>query len=130
MLWEILAVIIIAWGLFAGYNYLYTKISLKNNATVLPSADFETQMVGHQIIDIREPAAFKSSHVLGARNIQYAMLKENATAIRKDQPAFLYDANSQLVARLVKQLHKQGYDKLYVLKGGFPAWTGKTKSNL
>jgi rhodanese-related sulfurtransferase len=127
IMWELLAVLILAWGAFSGYTYFSTRYMLKKYATVLTSEDFSNQMSGHQIIDLREPAAFKAKHVLGARNIQYAMLKENNSAIRKDQPAFLYDANMQAASRLVKQLAKQGYTQLYVLKGGFQAWQGKTK---
>ena len=35
------------------------------------------------------------------------------------------------IAELVNlYLKKEGYDKIYILKGGFSSWTGKVKSEL
>ena len=128
-MWTIITIIVGLWLVWTVVNYFYYRYTLKNSATVLESADFETQMHGQQIIDIREPKDFKAKHILGARNIHYPYLLQNASAIRKDKPVFLYDANAQVVARLAKKLKKQGYDKIFVLKGGIGSWEGKTKAS-
>jgi len=129
MFLNILLALVIALAIWMGWNYFYTRSLVKNNATQLNSEEFEEQGRGHQIIDMRDGAAFKVKHVFGARNIAYPMLKENHSALRKDKPVFLYDGNVQQAARMAKELKKDGYNEIYILKGGFPAYTGRTKSN-
>ena len=128
-MWITLFTIILLWFLWYVGNKLWTNSLLKKSATVLTSEDFESQSHGHDIVDIREPAKFKSKHVFGARNIQYVMLKENHAALRKDKPVFLYDENMQFAARMANILKKDGYDQVYVLKNGFADYKGKVKSN-
>ncbi|MCM0594909.1 rhodanese-like domain-containing protein [Weissella uvarum] len=123
-----LLTIIVVWLGWTAVMWLWTRHLAKTSATVLDSQDFDEQSRGHQIFDLRDSQAFKSKHVLGARNVPYAMLKENHSAIRKDQPAFLYDTNMQGAARLAHTLKKDGYDNLYILKNGFATYHGRTKS--
>lgn len=128
-MWITLFVIILIWLLWMVGSRIWTNRLLKQSATVLSSEDFEVQSHGHDIVDIREPAKFKSKHIFSARNIQYMLLKENHAALRKDKPVFLYDENGQFVARIAKVLHKDGYNQVNVLKGGFNTYKGKVKSN-
>lgn len=127
---NILLALFIATAAWVGFNYFYMRSLIKKNATLLTSEEFEEQSRGQQIIDLRDAGAFKVKHVLGARNIAYPMLKENHSAIRKDKPVFLYDGNVQQAARLAKDLKKDGYSDIYILKGGFTAYTGRTKTNM
>lgn len=130
MFLNILLALFLATALWVGFNYFYMRSLIKKNATLLTSEEFEEQGRGQQMIDLRDAAAFKVKHVLGARNIAYPMLKENHSAIRKDKPVYLYDGNVQQAARLAKDLKNDGYSDIYILKGGFQAYTGRTKSNL
>ncbi|AIG65933.1 rhodanese-like domain-containing protein [Weissella tructae] len=130
MFLNILLALFISIAIWVGFNYFRMRSLVKNNATLLESADFEEQGRGQQVVDLRDAAAFKVKHVLGARNIAYPMLKENHAALRKDKPVFLYDSNVQQAARLAKDLKNDGYSDIYILKGGFTAYTGRTKSNL
>ncbi|MCT8398740.1 rhodanese-like domain-containing protein [Weissella cibaria] len=126
---QALFVLILIWVIWTVGTIIWTRTTLKRAATVLKSEEFEKQSRGQQLIDIREPAKFKAKHILGARNIQYAMLNENHTALRKDKPVFLYDENMQFAARLARKLKKDGYNEIFVLKNGFAEYNGKTKSN-
>jgi len=124
-----LFILILLWIIWTVGSIVWTRTTLKRAADVLPSEEFEKQSRNQQLIDIREPAKFKSKHILGARNIQYAMLNDNHSALRKDKPVFLYDENMQYAARLARKLKKDGYSQIVVLKNGFTEYTGKTKSN-
>ncbi len=126
---QALFVIVLLWILWTVGTLVWTRVTLKRAASLLNSEEFEAQSRGHQLIDLREPAKFKAKHVLGARNIQYAMLNENHSALRQDKPVFLYDENMQMAARMARKLMKAGYNDIYVLKNGFGSYTGKTKSN-
>lgn len=127
MLVYALVVIIILWALYTGGMFYYNRWSLNKYATVLDNLEFDAKITGQQLIDIREPNVFKSKHILGARNIQAAMLLQATDAIRSDRPVYLYDDRGLTIASVVRKLHKAGFDNIYVLKGGFATWTGKTK---
>lgn len=81
-----------------------------------------------QLIDVREPQEFEAGHILGARNIPVTQLKQRLVEIRKDKPVYLYCQKSSRSSRAAQILHKQKYEDLYQLKGGFKNWTGKIKS--
>jgi rhodanese-related sulfurtransferase len=80
-----------------------------------------------QVIDVREKAEFDAGHILGARNIPYTVLDNSISAIRKDQPVYLYDRSKALSVRAANKLRKKGYKNIYILKDGYDSWTGKTK---
>lgn len=82
-----------------------------------------------QLIDVREPQEFKNGHILGARNIPVTQMKQRLIEIRKDKPVYLYCASGARSQRAAQLLHKQGYEDINQLKGGFKKWTGKVKKN-
>ncbi|RRG18715.1 rhodanese-like domain-containing protein [Weissella viridescens] len=129
LIWTVLLTILIIWVAWTAGMWLWTRYGAKSSAKVLDSKDFDEQSRGHQIFDLRDADSFKAKHVLGARNVPYAMLKDNHAAIRKDQPVFLYDTNMQYASRLARILKKEGYHNIYILKNGFATYHGRTKSN-
>lgn len=123
LLWSLLIalVIVAAW---VGYSYW----RLRRAATLVSSAEFSKLMHAGQVIDVREPDAFREKHILGARNIPYSQWKQSISAIRKDQPVLLYEG--ELTSRVVPAatyLKKKGYKNLYILDGGIKQWNGKFK---
>lgn len=119
----VLSMILIGLGL----NWLYVYAMGKRSATFITQDEFNEKMRKAQVIDVREKATFDAGHILGARNISYPMIKQNPSSFRKDQPIFLYDQTEGLSARTANLLRKQGYTNLYILKGGYNKWSGKTK---
>lgn len=119
----VLSMILIGLGL----NWLYVYVMGKRSATFITQDEFNEKMRKAQVIDVREKATFDAGHILGARNISYPMIKQNPSSLRKDQPIFLYDQTEGLSARTANLLRKQGYTNLYILKGGYNKWSGKTK---
>ncbi|MTD41369.1 rhodanese-like domain-containing protein [Erwinia sp. CPCC 100877] len=125
-LW-IINVILLAILLGMGGNELYLRIMAKRSAKTITEDEFKEGMRKAQIIDLREKDSFDGGHILGARNMPYTTLKTTMNSIRKDQPVYLYDQKKSLSIRAANQLRKQGYKNLYILKGGYEGWTGKTK---
>ncbi len=70
---------------------------------------------------------FDAGHILGARNIPYTVLKDSLGSIRKDQPVYIYDQKKSLSIRTANKLRKAGYQEIYLLKGGYDGWSGKSK---
>jgi len=122
-----LIIVLAAILLVIGINWLYYFIMGKYYATVIEQEEFRKGMRKAQVIDVREKKEFDGGHILGARNIPYTVLKDSMTAIRKDQPVYLYDGTKTLSVRAAKKLYKNGYRDLYVLKEGYEGWDGKKK---
>ncbi|WP_207940099.1 hypothetical protein DOK78_002438 [Enterococcus sp. DIV2402] len=112
---------------FMGLNWLYYYILGKRSATIIEEEEFREGMRKAQVIDVREKAEFDAGHILGARNIPYTVLDTSISAIRKDQPVYLYDRSKALSVRAANKLRKKGYKNIYILKDGYDSWTGKTK---
>jgi rhodanese-related sulfurtransferase len=108
-----------------GLNWLYYYILGKRSATIIEEEEFREGMRKAQVIDVREKAEFDAGHILGARNIPYTVLDNSISAIRKDQPVYLYDRSKALSVRAANKLRKKGYKNIYILKDGYDSWTGK-----
>lgn len=72
--------IVILLALFG--NWLYLKIQAKRMGGALTNEEFEANMRKAQIIDVREKADFKKSHILGARNVPFSMIRSTYSEIR------------------------------------------------
>ncbi|MDA9472369.1 rhodanese-like domain-containing protein [Enterococcus sp. 5H] len=126
VLW-IINLILITILLAMGGNELYLRIMAKRSAKTITEDEFKENMRKAQIIDVREKDSFDAGHILGARNMPYTMMKTTLNSIRKDQPVYIYDQKKSLSIRTANLLRKKGYTDLYILKGGYEGWTGKTK---
>lgn len=79
------------------------------------------------VLDIREEKTFKTGHIVGA--ISWKGKKANQTNAPdkkmgklKQKTVALVCANGQNSLKTAQQLKKDGFEKLYVLKGGMDAW--------
>lgn len=114
--------------LLIGLNWLFYYIMGKRSAKVLTQEEFKEGMRKAQVIDVREKDDFNAGHILGARNIPFTVFTQSITGLRKDQPIYLYDQTKTLSVRAASKLKKNGFTDIYVLKGGYQDWTGKTKA--
>lgn len=87
-----------------------------------------TRLINHDdalLVDLRSKADFEKGHILGAENIPAAMLDEQIDKLRNqagDRPVVLYCGNGMESQRSGRKLQQAGFDRLHLLKGGFPAW--------
>ncbi|PWU68537.1 rhodanese-like domain-containing protein [Gracilibacillus dipsosauri] len=115
--------ILLVFILFTVYRYFKQKKILKQ----LSEEEFRNGYRKAQLIDVREPNEFDGGHILGARNIPLTQMKQRLTELRKDKPVYLYCQNGSRSMRAALLLHKNGYQDLYNLSGGFKKWSGKIK---
>lgn len=113
--------------LIIGGRTLFTYIRGRQVATMLTNEEFKEGMHHAQVVDVREKSRFDASHIMGARSIPFAELRAYVGTLRKDIPVYLYDDGKAISLRVAVQLHKDGFDKVYILKGGFLHWDGKKK---
>ena len=63
-----------------------------------------------------------------ARNIPSSQFKMRFKEIRKDQAIYLVDEAFGTAQRAAFRLKRNGYNDIYILKGGMTEWTGKVKT--
>ena len=110
--------------------WLVHWIMRKRSAEIIDQYDLNEMIRKVQVVDVREPAEFKASRILGARNIPQTQFKMRFQEIRKDQPVVLYDTGMNTASRAANILRKNGYKEVYILKNGFDDWHGKTKQDI
>lgn len=123
-------VTLIIWGLlFATLAYFaWNYFAFKRMAQQIDNDTFKEMMHKSQIIDLRDPAAFRNKHILGARNFPLQTFDASIKSLRKDKPILVYEnATSRIAPSALKKLKKVGFTDLYLLRDGIDYWDGKTK---
>lgn len=77
---------------------------------------------GGQLLDLRPNAAFHAGHILGAKNIPADELGAKAGSLNKTEPLILCCDTGVTSQRSLAALEKQGFEKLFNLRGGIRAW--------
>ncbi|ORM38864.1 sulfurtransferase [Francisella endosymbiont of Ornithodoros moubata] len=72
-------------------------------------------------LDVRDQESFSEAHIIGAQNIQFdeITIKHNKLSKYKAKPIVVYGDNAE---KAMQQLHKEGFEQVFVLKGGLAAW--------
>ena len=123
---DMILIIILLWMVI---NQVVIFVRSRRAAKIVDNEEFKEAMHHAQVIDVREEDSFKAGHILGARNIPFSQFKMYIGGIRKDMPVYLYEQGKALALRCAIMLKKEGFDKIFVLKGGYNKWDGKKKKN-
>lgn len=86
-----------------------------------------TQLMNQQnalVLDVRDAGAYQKGHMLNARNIPLAELAARAGELdkHKAKPLVVVCDNDGRSAKAAGALRKQGFEKVFTLGGGIPAW--------
>jgi rhodanese-related sulfurtransferase len=76
------------------------------------------------VVDLSASADFEKGHIAGSRNAQPAQFgpEHKLVASAKQSPVVLVCRTGTASAAAAKQLKKAGFEKVYWLEGGIPAW--------
>lgn len=76
------------------------------------------------VLDVREPAAYASAHILNARNIPLKQLDERAGELAKfkEKPVIVHCDTGVTSGAALAVLKKHGFNNVFNLRGGFGAW--------
>jgi rhodanese-related sulfurtransferase len=79
---------------------------------------------GAAVVDLRAPGEFSAGHIINARNLPMAELDARVGELEKyrEQGLLLCCQSGTDALKAAARLTKQGFAKLYVLKGGIAAW--------
>ncbi len=119
ILWSLFVVLVgmLLWSFFVGISTGIKQL----NATEFTRMMNQDRAV---MVDVRDAAAFKKGHILGARHIPIAELDKRAEElkIKRDGPTLVYCQNGSTSLRAGKDLKNKGFGEVYALKGGVMAW--------
>ncbi len=76
------------------------------------------------VIDLSATSDFEKGHIVGSRNVQPAQLTpaHKLLASARQSPVVLLCRTGNASATAAKALKKAGFEQVYVLDGGLPAW--------
>lgn len=78
---------------------------------------------GHQVVDVREPAEYRSERIAGVLSAPLSALRaESLAALKKNEPVYLVCRSGARACKAAGQMEKFGFTDLRVLEGGLQAW--------
>jgi len=111
-------------GLLAGLLIATRKQYDYKRIVVLDPEEFRKNMRRGQLVDLRPAEAFGARRINGARNFPKREVFSQLSKLRTDMPVFVYDdRQGPLVRAVSRKFVRKNFNPVYVLKGGFAAWT-------
>lgn len=116
-----------AWVILAGavvysfYKTLLSPIKSISNHQATLLINREDAMV----VDIRGQDEFRKGHIAGAKHLLPSQIDNNsATTLenKKDAPIIVVCANGMTSGGVAAKLHKQGFKRVFNLRGGMTEW--------
>src|SRR5579862_3635402 len=100
--------------------YLRTQ----NVAAIAPQEAIRLMNQGATVLDLRAPEAFAAGHINGARHMDSGQILNGAETLKryKEKPLIIFSDSSNLAAAAVRTLTRQGFTKVFNLRGGEAAW--------
>ena len=118
--------LVILLGVIA-FLIFYSRSTMKKNVKFLNEQEFASVMRKGQLIDIRKKDDFAQGHINGSRNIPLAILSNNVTKLRGDQPIYLVCADGKQSKRATMLLISKHFTDIYALEGGIASWSKPLK---
>lgn len=79
-----------------------------------------------QLVDVRTPREFATSHLKNALNVDYFNASSFSAAfnkMKKDKPVYVYCRSGNRSRNAARRLHKLGFKEIYDLKGGLLSYS-------
>jgi rhodanese-related sulfurtransferase len=117
-----LATFAVVTGLAVVAYELYLRT--QNVAAIRPQEAIRLMNQGATVFDLRAPQAYAEGHIRGARRLDTAQILSGAETLKryKEKPLILYSDQSSIAAAAVRTLARQGFSKVFNLRGGVAAW--------
>ena len=111
----------------SGALFIWPTISKRLSGAKHVSAFEAVQLINRKdavVVDVREPAEFKSGHVANSRNIPLNQLESKLKELEKfkDRPILLLCQAGNRSATATGTLKKAGFLDVAALTGGLAAW--------
>jgi rhodanese-related sulfurtransferase len=100
------------------------RLRTQNTASVLPQDAIRMMNQGATVLDLRAQQAYDDGHINGARHFEAAQILEAGDSLKRyrERPLILYCDRGTVAAAAVRTLTRQGFTKVFTLRGGLDAW--------
>lgn len=77
-----------------------------------------------RFVDVRGEADYRKGHLPEAINVTMSGLEQRNKRLEKakKKPVIVYCQNGMQSSKAARKLKEQGYEQVYLLKGGYAAW--------
>ncbi|MEW4922865.1 rhodanese-like domain-containing protein [Algibacter sp. 2305UL17-15] len=115
-------VLFIFLSFMAGSCQLFTQ----NESVKLNSEAFKVEIskANVQLVDVRKPDEFATSHLKNAKNLNYfsESFADNVKLLDTTAPVFIYCRSGKRSAKSVSVFKEAGFETIYELEGGILNW--------
>jgi len=115
-----------AFAVAAAIAVIVNELRLRNLSigALAPQEVIRLMNQGATLLDMRERQAFQDGHISGARHFDAGQLPNASDALRKykEKALIVYCDRGTSAAAAVRALSKQGFTKVFNLRGGIAAW--------
>lgn len=100
------------------------RLRSQNTASVVPQDAIRMMNQGATVLDLRAQQAYDDGHINGARHFEAARILEAGDSLKRyrERPLILYCDRGTVAAAAVRTLMRQGFTKVFTLRGGLDAW--------
>jgi rhodanese-related sulfurtransferase len=81
------------------------------------------------LLDVRELTEYEAGHIPSAKARPLSQMANWPNELSKDRTVIVYCRTSNRSRRCAENLSSQGFRDVYVLEGGFNAWSSQHRGN-
>lgn len=115
-----------AFAVITGLAVLLYELYLRaqNVAAIAPQEAIRLMNQGAAVLDLRPREAYAAGHINGARHFDTSQILKGAETLKryKEKPVIIFSDSSNIAAAAVRTLTRQGFTKVFNLRGGLAAW--------
>ena len=118
---------LIVLAVFSGFMLIFPSLRGKISGTEEVDTTGAVQLINHDnaiVLDVREANEFSSGHIADAKHIPVGQLANSLKSLEKykDQAIVVNCRSGARSANACSVLRKNGFTRVYNLKGGILAW--------
>jgi len=117
---------LVTFAVAAGLAVVVYELFLRaqNVSTIAPQEAIRLMNQGATVLDLRAREAYAAGHINGARHFDTSQILNGAETLKryKEKPLIIFSDSSSLAAAAVRTLTRQGFTKVFNLRGGVTAW--------
>ncbi len=101
-----------------------TWLRSQNSGGLPPQEVIRLMNQGATVLDLRQAEEYAAGHISGARHFDAAQIDSATETLRKykERPLIVYCDKGLTAASAVRTLVRQGFTKVFNLRGGLAAW--------
>jgi len=120
--WPLVTALIIILVLIAADEF---HRRIRGAMEIEPSAAVSLINRGALVVDCRKEQEHAAGHITGSRHIPLAELMERSGELKrkKPKPVLAIGATAREASQAANILRRAGFESVFTIKGGLPAWT-------